>query len=477
MKKWTWLAVMVLAAAPVWAADVQLKGLTYSDVKIVSADADSLSFRIFSGNILQKGYDEVVRITLGADDEGNFDAAEKLFAQGKFKEAIAEYDDLLTSKAELIRTLAKGRQGAAKAKLSASTQPAAPGATASGDVCLACRNTGLLPCPDCQNTGTAKCKTCAGAKIFGRIVCPKCNGHWTGDMCKYCGGKGTRSYTSYAGDGLSVIRRYVCYNCDGAGWFNTCECAKQDPGLRGTAQCPDCKGTGRTGVCPTCNGTKKIACKACKKGEELAKKPPPTPTPTPSPTPTPVAVTPTPTPAASGPAPRGEKLSLFGIRTRADNVVYLVDRSASMSNSFDMVRQEIVNSIGDLEKEQKFHLVFFANGKPMENKANKLVNATDANKTTAERFAVTVTPRGTTDHVAGVRRAMELLGGCEGGNCLFLVTDGPLKDGDKVLDAIKYLNKDKKVRIYTVLLGNKSEDAAKMFGDIASDSGGEFKKQ
>ena len=482
MKKWILLAAATVAITlPAVAADVQLKGLSYSDVKITAVDADSISFRIFSGNTIQKGYDEIARITLGGagGDEAGLDSAEKLFSQGKFTEAVAAYDELLNSKNDLVRTIAKGRQAAAKAKVSSATLPAGTGTgTSSEGACLACRNTGFVPCGDCQATGQNKCKNCQGSKVFGRVPCPKCNGTWYGEKCKDCDGRGKYIWDRvYSDFGVHFIWR-ACRYCDGMGYLNVCDCAKQDAVFRGTAQCPECKSTGRAGACPTCKGTKKVFCKSCRKGQEAAKLPPPAPTPTPTPTvalaPTP---TPTPTPATSAPAPKGEKLSLYGIRTRADNVVFLVDRGGNMGPAFDEIRQEVTNSIGDLEKTQKFHLVFFAEGKPMENKAAKLVDGTDANKTTAVRFAYTVTAKGTPDHVTGVRRALEALSGCEGSNCVFLVTDGPLRDSEKVVSTINELNKDKKVRIYTVLVGSKSEEAAKMLTDIAHDNGGEFKKQ
>lgn len=484
MKRWMVVLVMtaLLAGSAFAKTEVQLKGLNYSDVTITAVNEDGISFRIFNNTVLTKSYDEINRIILGGNgDQNALDDAERTFSTGKYAQAAEEYQKLLASKDDAVKTIAKGRLAVAKQRSGAVVTPKTPGGDtpppATG-TCYVCRGVGTIACADCQGSGQARCKTCEGSKVFGRIVCPRCNGNWRGDKCKYCDGKGKITYPSYAGDGISMIRKYTCRNCDGDGWFNVCDCRKEK--IPGTVVCPDCKGTGKAGACTACNGTKKVPCRVCKKGEPVTSAPTttkPVDPPVPSPTPVAMAPTPTPTPTAttSAPAPKGEKLQFFSLETQTDNVVYVIDRASSMTDFMEDVRQEVIRSISDLNRRQSFHLLFCADGRPME-KTTRLVDATPDNKTAAQRYAMSITARGATDHVAALRRAVELLANAEGSTCVVFLTDGPIKDGDKVLSMLKEANKDRKIAVHTVLIGNNSEEATKSLSDIATQNGGTFKK-
>ena len=62
----------------------------------------------------------------------------------------------------------------------------------------------------------------------------------------------------------------------------------------------------------------------------------------------------------------GPKSKFMGSGGNAHHVVYLVDRSGSMVESFDSVKRELLLSIGRLVSVQDFHVIFFSSDEPVE---------------------------------------------------------------------------------------------------------------
>ena len=54
----------------------------------------------------------------------------------------------------------------------------------------------------------------------------------------------------------------------------------------------------------------------------------------------------------------------------------MVDRSGSMLNTIEAVKRELHKSVDGLRRGQKFHVIFFNAGPPLENRPKRLVPAT-----------------------------------------------------------------------------------------------------
>lgn len=162
------------------------------------------------------------------------------------------------------------------------------------------------------------------------------------------------------------------------------------------------------------------------------------------------------------------------ISHKAYNVVFLMDRSGSMLDDFDDVRQKLLDTIGHLRSDQSFHVVFFSSGKPVENPPNQLVPASVEYKQQAATFLQDVKPMGQTDPLPAVARAFDVLAGKKGGKIIFLLTDGAFPDNQKVLDLIQKRNADKGVTIITYLYGDRSKDATTVLQQIAKENHGKF---
>ncbi len=150
----------------------------------------------------------------------------------------------------------------------------------------------------------------------------------------------------------------------------------------------------------------------------------------------------------------------------ARKIVYVVDRSGSMLATFDAVRAELIRSIGALRRGQRFHVIFFAGGDPIENPAKALVPAIESQKQAAFEFLATIEAQGSTNPGPAMKRAMDLRP-----DLIFFLTDGDF-DPDLV-DKLRAWNRDEKVRISTIAY--LSEAGRPLLERIAREHGGEFR--
>ncbi|MBE3100054.1 MAG: VWA domain-containing protein [Planctomycetes bacterium] len=150
----------------------------------------------------------------------------------------------------------------------------------------------------------------------------------------------------------------------------------------------------------------------------------------------------------------------------ARKIVYVVDRSGSMTDSLDIVKLELKRSLFDLAAENEFHVIFFSSGPPVEMPTRRLVSATDRNRGLAFEFIDGVIARGETDPSQALERAFAAKP-----DIVYLLTDGEFDRA--VIDLIKRLNVGGKVRVYTI--GFLYDGGREILTKIAADNGGEYK--
>jgi hypothetical protein len=183
----------------------------------------------------------------------------------------------------------------------------------------------------------------------------------------------------------------------------------------------------------------------------------------------PVAVpTPVEKPVAATPAAHIAGSITF-LDTSIENVgkiVYILDRSGSMADSIDVVKAEVVRSIKALTADQQFHVIFYSSGPPVQLPRRALVPATDASKDEAVKFLDTVLAQGETDPTQALKDAFALKP-----DTICLLTDGEFDR--QVVDLVKQLNTDGKVRVYTFAFQYKTGEA--LLKQIADENGGKYK--
>jgi hypothetical protein len=159
------------------------------------------------------------------------------------------------------------------------------------------------------------------------------------------------------------------------------------------------------------------------------------------------------------------------------DVVYLIDRSGSMVDTFGAVRGEMLMSIAGMKPHRKFHVVLFADGRPIEKAPRAMTRATDAAKLRLVKFLQPVRASGRTDPIPAINHAFDALptGPAARATIIYLLTDGVFPDNDRVLRTIRRRNAGRRIRINTILYGNRPPIAEEVMKEIAADSGGEYR--
>ncbi|MFQ5590164.1 MAG: VWA domain-containing protein [Phycisphaerae bacterium] len=168
--------------------------------------------------------------------------------------------------------------------------------------------------------------------------------------------------------------------------------------------------------------------------------------------------------AADGPVFFGLGRSARGVR----RIVYVVDRSGSMLDTFALVRQELQRSIGELRRSRKFHVIFFNSGPPLENPPARLVSAIQAQKTRFFKFLQSIRPDGGTNPEPAMRRALAL-----DPDLIYFLSDGEFSDA--LVDKLNNWNPERTVRIFTIAYFNPYSDGAALLEQIAREHGGKFR--
>jgi len=165
--------------------------------------------------------------------------------------------------------------------------------------------------------------------------------------------------------------------------------------------------------------------------------------------------------------PVGMPVAFFGVcQVSAHKVVYIVDRSGSMTDSINAVKYELKRSIGELDENTEFHVIFYSSGPPVEMPTRRLVNATERNKQLAFEFIDGVVPQGETDPSKALERAFAC-----GPELIYLLTDGEF---DKtIVGLVKRLNVGGKITVHTIGFLYQSGEA--VLKQIAEGNGGNYK--
>ena len=168
--------------------------------------------------------------------------------------------------------------------------------------------------------------------------------------------------------------------------------------------------------------------------------------------------------SSGGPGPE-----FFGLGKRArgaHKIVYVVDRSGSMMTTFQAVRNELQNSVDGLRRNQKFHVIFFNAGPPLENRPKTLVPATAVQKRRLFEFLETIHAEGSTDPIPAMERAFAVKP-----DLIYFLTDGDFDPA--LLEKLRTWNKNHEVRVYT--FAYVSEQGRILLEQIAREHDGEFK--
>ncbi len=166
-----------------------------------------------------------------------------------------------------------------------------------------------------------------------------------------------------------------------------------------------------------------------------------------------------------GPAP--EFFGLGGSALGARSVVYVVDRSGSMLEWFEAVKEELKRSVSKLRRSQKFHVIFFNHQTPVHNPPKKLVSAIRAQKQRLFSFLEQVFPLGQTKPETALRQALEMKP-----DLIYLLSDGQdFPPG--LFRRLDEWNKDRAVQICTIAYVDSA--GSELLELMAREHNGEFR--
>ena len=173
---------------------------------------------------------------------------------------------------------------------------------------------------------------------------------------------------------------------------------------------------------------------------------------------------------------RGSKFFGSGLpRAKIDKIVYVVDNSGSMFDTFAYVKSELMRSINQLGARQQYQVLFFADGKPIELTIEgraELHRATAENKRATKSWVdeqIASSKSGSTDPRPSLDRAFKIAGGPP--QLIYLLTDGIFPQA--TLSTIGGLNSAKKVHINTIAF--KDRTGEELLQKIAQENAGNYK--
>jgi len=161
---------------------------------------------------------------------------------------------------------------------------------------------------------------------------------------------------------------------------------------------------------------------------------------------------------------------IFPPNEEARKIVYVVDRSGSMTDSIDYVKEDLKRSIGELPNDKEFHVLFYSSGPCVEMPTRRLVNATERNKAFAYEFVDGIIAQGETDPSDALRRAFAVRP-----EVIYLLTDGEFDRA--IVGLVRGLNAGGKVRVHTIgfLYTRPGTTAEAVLKQIAAENEGNYK--
>jgi hypothetical protein len=169
------------------------------------------------------------------------------------------------------------------------------------------------------------------------------------------------------------------------------------------------------------------------------------------------------------------KSAFFGTGGNANKVIYLCDKSGSMLSVFGALKQQLKESITNLDVTQQFNIIFFSDSGPDPLfKGGGMMLASPANKKLASDYVDDEVASGGTLPLPAINEALK-----EKPELLFVLTDGfdQIASFDDVINAFKNGNSDGKMHINCIFLqSDEDPKLEQILKQIAKQGNGDFKK-
>ncbi len=178
--------------------------------------------------------------------------------------------------------------------------------------------------------------------------------------------------------------------------------------------------------------------------------------------------------APGGGAGIGPKGAVFGNGGNAYKIAFICDGTGTMLGlKQQLLIRELNSTVAKLKPVQEFNVIFFNEDKGVYVTAvdmNKLMPATPANIRKTNDWLSKFSVRGSTNPIPAIELAFK-----QKPQLLYLLSDGEfdnLVSYDEVIKTVAELNADKKVKLNTIMFGDRDPRAEQALKKIAEDNGG-----
>jgi hypothetical protein len=176
------------------------------------------------------------------------------------------------------------------------------------------------------------------------------------------------------------------------------------------------------------------------------------------------------TPGGGGIGPKGP---VFGNGGNARKIIFVCDSSGSMISKMASLKNELTKAITGLKAVQQFNVIFFQDNNALVLNKDGMMMASQDNKRSAYKYLDDVTTTSTSDPLPALRVAFK-----QQPQLIYLLTDGDFPDNKAVLEEIRKLDKDRKIKVNTIAFVNDKDtdtDFIPLLQSIAKETGGTFK--
>lgn len=172
----------------------------------------------------------------------------------------------------------------------------------------------------------------------------------------------------------------------------------------------------------------------------------------------------------------GPKSNFYGTGGGATKIVYILDNSGSMIDVFDYLRKDVKKSVNNLFPIQQFGVIVFSEEAVV---IANMTRATNESKRELGAKIDTVVAQGQNDYTLAPYKDAFVKAFAMKPQLIYFLTDGAFDP--KLLEELKALNKDKKVRINTIAFLSSAENAEfltlyEQLAAMAKENGGKFRK-
>lgn len=164
--------------------------------------------------------------------------------------------------------------------------------------------------------------------------------------------------------------------------------------------------------------------------------------------------------------------SMWGVGRgqQARSVVYVMDRSGSMVDTFSLLKRELMKAIGTLNDDQQFNLIWFNDSRRADEWSPRMRQATQDSKSAVFDAIERITAEGQTAPVNAIRQALAYRP-----DVIFLLSDGDFsEENETILKMIRQMNRTRRTIVNTILF-NTTGTGEEILRRIAEENRGEFK--